>query len=312
MSFLEVRGLRKVYGDAAAVDGVDFAVEKGEVFGLLGPNGAGKSTTISMISGLLRPTGGAIILKGQDVTRDATAVKEVLGLVPQDIALYPTLTARENLTFWGRMYGISGTLLTERVNQALEYAGLADRAKDRIDTYSGGMKRRINIAAALVHRPELLIMDEPTVGIDPQSRNHILETVLSLNKEGITVIYTSHYMEEVEEICSRVAIMDHGKIIAAGTTEELRRTVGDADRIDVGLSETAAASVIDELRGIPGVAEVTPLNGTVTVLVKEGHEKVSQVLDVLKRAGCRVKSVSIQEPNLESVFLRLTGRALRD
>ena len=312
MSFLEVRGLRKVFGDVVAVDGVDFSVQKGEIFGLLGPNGAGKSTIISMISGLLRPTGGAIVLKGQDVTRNAAVIKDVLGLVPQDVALYPTLTARENLSFWGRMYGLSGNLLSERVDQALEYAGLTDRAKERIDTYSGGMKRRINIAAALVHRPELLIMDEPTVGIDPQSRNHILETVLSLNKEGITVIYTSHYMEEVEYLCSRIAIMDHGKIIVAGTTEELRRTVGDADRVDVSLGETAKPSVLDELRNIAGVVEVTSLNGTVTVLLKEGHQKVAQILDVLKRGSSRVKSVSIQEPNLESVFLRLTGRALRD
>ena len=311
MSFLDVRGLRKVFGDVVAVDGVDLSVEKGEVFGLLGPNGAGKSTTISMIAGLLRPTGGAIFLNGQDVTRNTAIVKEALGLVPQDLALYPTLTARENLFFWGRMYGLTGSLLSERVDQALEYAGLADRAKDRIDHYSGGMKRRINIAAALVHRPELLIMDEPTVGIDPQSRNHILETVLSLNKEGITVIYTSHYMEEVEYLCNRIAIMDHAKIIAVGSTEDLRRMVGDADRIEVGVSDVSTAT-LHELRGIPGIVEVTSLNGTVTVLVKEGHERVTQVLDVLKRDGSRVKSVSIEEPNLESVFLRLTGRALRD
>lgn len=312
MSFLEVRSLRKTFGDSVAVDGISFAIEKGKVFGLLGPNGAGKSTTISMISGLLRPTGGAIFLKGRDVTQDPASVKESLGLVPQEVALYPTLSARENLSFWGKMYGLTGPLLKERVDQALDYAGLADRAGERIDTYSGGMKRRINIAAALVHRPEILIMDEPTVGIDPQSRSHILETVLSLNKEGITVIYTSHYMEEVEYLCSRIAIMDHGKLIACGTAEELRQTVGDADKVDVSLSETAPAVVLDELRGIAGVSEVTSLNGTVTILIKEGPEKVAQILDIMRRNSCRVKSVSIQEPNLESVFLRLTGRALRD
>ncbi|MGE5579365.1 MAG: ATP-binding cassette domain-containing protein [Bacillota bacterium] len=311
MSFLEVRELRKTYKDVVAVDGAHFYIEKGEVFGLLGPNGAGKSTTISMVAGLLRPSGGSIMLKGKDVTSNPSFVKNVLGLVPQDVALYPTLTASENLYFWGRMYGLGGSLLKERVEQALQYAGLTERAKDRIETYSGGMKRRINIAAALVHRPELLIMDEPTVGIDPQSRNHILETVLSLNKEGITVIYTSHYMEEVEYLCSRVAIMDHGKVIATGTTEELRRLAGDADRLDVAASDITEA-VIAELKGIAGVTEVTSQNGTVTVMVKDGHEKVSQVLDVLKRGGARVKSVSILEPNLESVFLRLTGRALRD
>ena len=311
MSFLEVRSLRKTYGDVNAVDGVDFSVEQGEVFGLLGPNGAGKSTAISMIAGLVQPGGGAIILKGEDVTRNPARVKEVLGLVPQDVALYPTLTARENLFFWGRMYGLGGAQLKERVEKALEYAGLSDRAKDRIDTYSGGMKRRINIAAALVHRPELLIMDEPTVGIDPQSRNHILETVLSLNKEGITVIYTSHYMEEVEYLCSRIAIMDHGKVIAIGSKDELRQMVGDADKVDVAASDVSEAT-LDELKGAPGVVDVTSVNGTVSVLVKEGHEKVAQILDVFRRSGSRVKSVSIQEPNLESVFLRLTGRALRD
>lgn len=311
MSFLRVQGLSKHYGDLRAVDGVDFEVEQGEVFGLLGPNGAGKSTTISMISGLLRPTGGSIILKGDDVTRNPDRVKEVLGLVPQDVALYPTLTARENLFFWGRMYGLGGALLKDRVDQALRYAGLADRAKDRIDTYSGGMKRRINIAAALVHRPELLIMDEPTVGIDPQSRNHILETVLALNKEGITVVYTSHYMEEVEYLCSRIAIMDHGKVIAMGTTPELRRMVGDADKIEVAVSGLEPEA-LDEARGVSGVVEVTAVDGTITVLVKDGHEKVAQILEVLKRSGSRVKSVNIEEPNLESVFLHLTGRALRD
>jgi len=311
VSLLEVRGLRKTFKDVVAVDGADFSIEKGEVFGLLGPNGAGKSTTISMIAGLLRPSDGSIILKGKGVTSNPALVKDVLGLVPQDVALYPTLTARENLYFWGRMYGLRGSLLKERVEEALQYAGLTDRANDRIDTYSGGMKRRINIAAALVHRPELLIMDEPTVGIDPQSRNHILETVLSLNKEGITLIYTSHYMEEVEYLCSRVAIMDHGKVIASGTTDELRRLAGDADRLDVAVSDVTEAA-IEELKGIAGVIEVTSLNGTVTVMAKDGHEKVSQVLDVLKRGGAKVKSVSIVEPNLESVFLRLTGRALRD
>lgn len=311
MSLLEVKALRKEYQSVVAVDGIDFAVEQGEVFGLLGPNGAGKSTAISMICGLLTPTGGSILLKGKDVTKRMGEVKGVLGLVPQDIALYSSLSASENLYFWGRMYGLGGTLLKERVSKALEYAGLSDRAKDRIDTYSGGMKRRINVAVALVHRPELLIMDEPTVGIDPQSRNHILETVLSLNKQGITVIYTSHYMEEVEYLCSRIAIMDHGKIIAMGTKDELRKMVGDADRVEVAAAGLSPAA-LDEIRGIPGVVDVASLDGAMTVLVKEGHERVAQILDVVRRSGSRVTSVSIQEPNLESVFLRLTGRALRD
>lgn len=311
MSLIEVRGLRKEYGKVVAVGGVDFRVDKGEIFGLLGPNGAGKSTTISMIAGLVTPTAGSIFLHGKDVTKAPHRMKEVLGLVPQDIALYPSLTARENLFFWGRMYSLPGPLLRERVEEALEYAGLKDRANDRIDTYSGGMKRRINIAAALLHRPELLIMDEPTVGIDPQSRSHILETVQRLNREDVTVLYTSHYMEEVEYLCSRIAIMDHGAIIAEGTLEELRSTVGDTDSVELTLSD-APGSLAEEIAGLPGVLQAKKVDSTITTLVKDGHERVAAILETVYRAGVKVRSIQIVEPNLESVFLKLTGRALRD
>ncbi|HHY45054.1 MAG TPA: ABC transporter ATP-binding protein [Firmicutes bacterium] len=311
VSLIEVRGLRKEYGKVVAVGGVDFRVDKGEIFGLLGPNGAGKSTTISMIAGLVTPTAGSIFLHGKDVTKAPHRMKEVLGLVPQDIALYPSLTARENLFFWGRMYSLPGPLLRERVEEALEYAGLKDRANDRIDTYSGGMKRRINIAAALLHRPELLIMDEPTVGIDPQSRSHILETVQRLNREDVTVLYTSHYMEEVEYLCSRIAIMDHGAIIAEGTLEELRSTVGDTDSVELTLSD-APGSLAEEIAGLPGVLQAKKVDSTITTLVKDGHERVAAILETVYRAGVKVRSIQIVEPNLESVFLKLTGRALRD
>lgn len=311
MSLIEVRGLRKEYGKVVAVGGVDFRVDKGEIFGLLGPNGAGKSTTISMIAGLVTPTAGSIFLHGKDVTKAPHRMKEVLGLVPQDIALYPSLTARENLFFWGRMYSLPGPLLRERVEEALEYAGLKDRANDRIDTYSGGMKRRINIAAALLHRPELLIMDEPTVGIDLQSRSHILETVQRLNREDVTVLYTSHYMEEVEYLCSRIAIMDHGAIIAEGTLEELRSTVGDTDSVELTLSD-APGSLAEEIAGLPGVLQAKKVDSTITTLVKDGHERVAAILETVYRAGVKVRSIQIVEPNLESVFLKLTGRALRD
>lgn len=311
MSLIEVRGLRKEYGKVVAVGGVDFRVDKGEIFGLLGPNGAGKSTTISIIAGLVTPTAGSIFLHGKDVTKAPHRMKEVLGLVPQDIALYPSLTARENLFFWGRMYSLPGPLLRERVEEALEYAGLKDRANDRIDTYSGGMKRRINIAAALLHRPELLIMDEPTVGIDPQSRSHILETVQRLNREDVTVLYTSHYMEEVEYLCSRIAIMDHGAIIAEGTLEELRSTVGDTDSVELTLSD-APGSLAEEIAGLPGVLQAKKVDSTITTLVKDGHERVAAILETVYRAGVKVRSIQIVEPNLESVFLKLTGRALRD
>lgn len=311
MSLIEVRGLRKEYKELVAVHDVDFRVDKGEVFGLLGPNGAGKSTTISMIAGLVTPTSGTLLLHGQDVTKTPHKIKEVLGLVPQDVSLYPTLTARENLYFWGRMYSLSGAVLRERVEEALEYAGLKDRANHRIDTYSGGMKRRINIAAALLHKPEFLIMDEPTVGIDPQSRNHILETVLNLNREGITVLYTSHYMEEVEYLCSRIAIMDRGKIIAEGTLEELRTTVGDADSVELVLSD-APDSLVEEIGNLPGVLQAKKVDNAIIALVQDGHEKVVSILEAVSRSGAKVRSVNIDEPNLESVFLKLTGRALRD
>jgi ABC-2 type transport system ATP-binding protein len=311
MDFLEVKGLRKEFKEIVAVDNVSFSVMTGEVFGLLGPNGAGKSTTISMLCGLLTPNAGSIYLKGEEVTRKPSEVKRVLGLVPQDVALYPSLTARENLTFWGRMYGLSGSLLSERVNEALEYCGLTDRAGDRIETFSGGMKRRINIGAALLHKPELLIMDEPTVGIDPQSRNHSLDTVLRLNSEGVTVIYTSHYMEEVEQLCSRIAIMDYGKVIAMGTKDELAKTVGDADKLEIAVGESVVPA-LKEIEAIPGVQSVADGSGLVTVLVKGGHERLPQILEVLSRSGAKIRSVNITEPNLESVFLSLTGRALRD
>lgn len=311
MDFLELWDLRKEFGNTVAVDGISFSVQQGEVFGLLGPNGAGKSTTISMLCGLLTPTAGKIYLKGKEVTRTSQEIKKVLGLVPQDVALYPSLTARENLTFWGKMYGLSGSVLAERVDEALEYCGLSDRAKDRIETYSGGMKRRINIGAALLHKPELLIMDEPTVGIDSQSRTHILDTVLRLNAEGVTVIYTSHYMEEVEHLCSRVAIMDRGKVLALGTKEELAKMVGDADKIEIAVGESVVPA-LKEIEAIPEVQSVSDGSGVVTVLVKQGHERLPQILEVLLRAGVKVRSVNITEPNLESVFLSLTGRALRD
>lgn len=314
MVFLEVTDLRKEFNNIVAVDDVSFSVYPGEVFGLLGPNGAGKSTTISMLCGLLTPTAGSISLKGSEVTKKTAEIKKLLGLVPQDVSLYPTLTAKENLVFWGRMYGLGGSLLAERVRETLDYCGLSDRANDRIDTYSGGMKRRVNIGAALLHKPELLIMDEPTVGIDPQSRSHILDTVLRLNSEGVTVIYTSHYMEEVEHLCNRVAIMDYGKIIALGTKEELAKSVGDADRLDIEVTEVAEnlLPVLSEIHGLSGVQSVANSDGLVTVLVKDGHERLPQVFEVLSRNGVKVKSVNITEPNLESVFLSLTGRALRD
>jgi ABC-2 type transport system ATP-binding protein len=332
-ALVEVSGLVKKFGENTAVDGVSFEIREGEVFGLLGPNGAGKTTTISMISCLIAPTSGTVTVDGLSAATDATKVKSALGVIPQEIALYPTLTALENLRFWGRMYGLSGALLEERVAEALETAGLADRAKERVETYSGGMKRRINIAAGIMHRPRLLIMDEPTVGIDPQSRNHILETVKGLNERGMTVLYTSHYMEEVEFLCDRVGIVDHGRLIALGTIDELRRLVGDENVISVRVAELPDG-VMESLRAVPlvdGVTSTTPKaemaaagaepegaaatddrSVTIEVLSRDSGAVVADVVAVLGRAGARVLAVEVREPNLESVFLHLTGTSLRD
>lgn len=309
---VRVEGLVKRFGDLVAVDHVEFAIAEGEVFGLLGPNGAGKTTSISMISGLLDPTEGDVLVDGHSVRKEPVAVKRVLGVVPQEIALYPTLTARENLTFWGRMYGLSGKGLSSAVDEALELAGLADRAKERIEKYSGGMKRRINIAAGILHKPRVLLMDEPTVGIDPQSRNHILEQVKALNEAGMTVLYTSHYMEEVEFLCDRVAIVDHGKVIAMGTIDELRKLVGNADIVRVGVDESIADSAIEAVRAVPGVEKVERLDSTLEILAADGGGVLAAIVTALTTAGEKIHSAEVIEPNLESVFLHLTGKSLRD
>lgn len=311
MSFVDVRDLCKSFGELKAVDRVSFTVNQGEVFGLLGPNGAGKSTLISMMTTLLNQDQGEILVDGISIKKEPMEVKKVLGLVPQEIALYPTLTARENLEFWGKMYGLRRNTLKQRVEEALEIAGLQDRAKGRVETFSGGMKRRINIAAALLHKPKLLIMDEPTVGIDPQSRNHILETVLRLNKEGMTVVYTSHYMEEVEYLCNRIAIMDHGKIIAMGTKDELGKLVGDRDAVSIDV-HTLGSGVIEKLKGVRGIENVTVEDHTIRIITKEAEAILAKAISIIDAERCRIQSMHVEEPNLESVFLHLTGRALRD
>ncbi len=318
---LVVYGLEKRFGELAAVDGIDFTVREGEIFGLLGPNGAGKTTAISMISCLLAPDAGDILVDGHSVQHEALAVRRVLGVVPQEIALYPTLTAAENLRFWGRMYGLSGTALEDAVSYGLAMAGLEDRAKVRIETFSGGMKRRINIAAGVLHRPRVLLMDEPTVGIDPQSRNHILDSVRQLNAEGMTIVYTSHYMEEVEALCDRIAIVDHGRLIALGTLDELRALVGDADRIHIQIegAEDAQAEpsaemfvAMEEVRRVEGVLRVEAVGGAIEVLAGEAAEVLAGVVEGLGRAGARLRAIEVVEPDLEGVFLHLTGRGLRD
>ena len=311
---LVAQDLHKHFGEVKAVQGVSFQIAAGEIYSLLGPNGAGKTTTISMLTGLLTPTRGDAIIDGYSVVEDANRVKEVIGVVPQEIALYPSITARENLSFWGKMYGLRGKTLHERVAAALELACLTERADDKVSTFSGGMKRRLNIAVGLLHRPKIIFMDEPTVGIDPQSRRRILDTVKQLNAQGMTVLYTTHYMEEAEELSHRIGIIDHGKLIAQGTLTELTRRVGELDTVQlyVDSGEHAIEACAASLRKLPAVDKAFGENGHLIVQTPEANAVLPPVIAHLTQAGVAIKSLRIQEPDLEAVFLHLTGRALRD
>lgn len=310
---LEAQNLVKKYGDFTAVDGISFAVQEGEIFSLLGPNGAGKTTTISMLSTLFAPTAGDATVGGHSVTREPMAVKQVIGVVPQEIALYDDLSARENLIFWGQMYGLSGKALNARIDEVLAQIGLADRAKNRVKTYSGGMKRRVNIGVGLLHRPRLLFMDEPTVGIDPQSRRAILDTVKELNRQGMTVLYTTHYMEEAQELSDRVGIIDHGQLIALGTQAELTRQVGQTDTLVLHIGENDdPGPLIEALRGVPGVLVAEATDHEIAIVTPSAEEILAPVVAKASEHGLKIRSMEISEPNLEAVFLHLTGRALRD
>jgi ABC-2 type transport system ATP-binding protein len=308
---IQVQNLHKKFGDLRAVDGIDFEVQRGEIFSLLGPNGAGKTTTISMISCLLQPTEGDVLVMGKSIRHEPQAVKAMLGVVPQEIAVYEDLSASENLNFWGKMYGMRGSDLRNRVDEVLGLIGLVDRQKGRVGKFSNGMKRRLNIGIALLHKPALIIMDEPTVGIDPQSRRSILDGVLQLNREGATVLYTTHYMEEAQELSDHIAIMDHGKLIAFGTHEELVKIIGGLDRITLTLSE-ASLQTLEAWKAVPSVQQVTAEDGKISLLAEESNLVLPQLIEAATTAGVRVTSIDIQEPNLESVFLHMTGRALRD
>ena len=311
MNAIETMQLKKNFAAFAAVRGLDFAVQSGEIFSLLGPNGAGKSTTIAMLSGLLTPTSGDAAIRGYSVTRQASQAKAQLGVVPQEIALYPDLTARENLLFWGRMYGLRGAELKTRVDEVLTLIDLSDRQHDRIEKFSGGMKRRVNIGAALLHCPQVIIMDEPTVGIDPQSRRHILDSVKELNRQGMSVLYTTHYMEEAAELSDHIAIMDQGQIIASGTHAELIRLVGEQTRIELSLN-APADTLLPAWRAAPGVNRCDALDGKAVVLVDDSNSTLPRLFEAASAADVRITAVDILEPNLEMVFLHLTGRALRD
>jgi ABC-2 type transport system ATP-binding protein len=308
---IEIKDLYKDFGDVQAVRGVSLEIEAGSVFSLLGPNGAGKSTTISVISGLLRPTKGDAEVLGYSITKSPLKAKSNIGVVPQDIALYEDLTARENLTFWGSMYGLRGTELSQRVDDILELTELTERQKDKVEKYSGGMKRRLNIGVALLHKPRIVIMDEPTVGIDPQSRRKILDSVKALNREGMTVLYTTHYMEEAQELSDKIAIIDQGKVIAQGAHEELVRIVGELDRIELAFS-TSIEQQIDSWASLPGVKSITPDTDKATLLAEDSDQVLPYLFEAAAKDHLRITSVTVHEPNLETVFLHLTGRALRE
>ena len=308
---LEVSKLSKSFGSNVAVKEVSFQVHQGDSFGLLGPNGAGKSTTIAMITGLLIADDGDVILNGQSLRKNPRYVKQRIGLVPQGIALYDHLTAEENLHFWGNVYGVSGLQLKDNIEWCLDVAGLKEYRKQAVKKYSGGMMRRLNIAVGMIHRPEVLIMDEPTVGIDPQSRNHILETVKTLNKNGMTVIYTSHYMEEVEFLCTRLAIMDHGQMIAYGAIDDVRQLAGALSTITMEVSGDLAP-VEEALRQDLTFRQVAVDNQKLMLQVQDAGVGISKAVFVLNRFQMQPQRIDIAQPNLETAFLHLTGRQLRD
>jgi len=323
---IETHDLAKTYKSAdgkevLAVRGIDLKVRKGEIFSLLGPNGAGKTTTISMISGLVKPTRGDAEIGGFSIIKQPLQAKRLMGVVPQEIALYNTLTGQQNLEFFGKMYGMRGGTLKARVDEMLDFVGLTDRQKDKVENYSGGMKRRLNVGVGLLHKPELIYMDEPTVGIDPQSRRRILDTVKELRDErGMTVLYTTHLMEEAQELSDRVGIMDHGEIIALGTQDELIQRVGEEDLLILKVSAGAVDEKLPQQlkREVPGVTQVLVEQneqdrvGHVKISAKRGRRALPDVIRLAEAAGVEVQSVEIREPDLEAVFLHLTGRALRD
>ena len=308
---IEIKNLVKRYGDFLAVDNIDLSIEDGEIFGLLGPNGAGKTTAINCIIGMQKQDKGKIILFGKEFDGNDGSIKKDIGIVPQDLALYMDLTCYENVSFFAKLYGLKGELLKSRVQEALEFTGLWDRRKDMTKKLSGGMKRRLNIACAIVHQPKLIIMDEPTVGIDPQSRNHILQAVKELNKKGSSIIYTSHYMEEVEELCSKIAIMDHGKVIAQGTKEELKAFVTVEEKIEFELS-SINYTLIDCIKQVYGVRECAYKDNVLIAISEKNSKNLSKIIDCISATDVDILSMNIEKPTLETVFLTLTGRTLRN
>lgn len=311
MSIIEIKNVTKRFNDKLVLDNVSYEVEKGEIFGFIGPNGAGKSTLINIMTSLLEPDSGTVKICGYDILKESIKAKECIGYVPQDISLLEELTAYDNLEFFGAFYGLKGKQLKERIKEALEVTGLLDKKKEKVKKFSGGMKRRLNIAAAIMHHPKVLIMDEPTVGVDPQSRNHIFNFTKNICKEwGTTVIYTSHYMEEVEELCKRVFIVDLGREIAYGSKEEIKSSVFPNNKVIIEASGITAELIlnISKISGILNVKE----NQDSIILTIDSNFKLNSVLLILEENKINIKKISYEEAKLEDVFLALTGKTLRD
>lgn len=310
-NLLTVRNLTKSFKENTVLKGISFEVRRGEVLCILGPNGAGKSTTINILTAALKSDGGEIRFKDRKIGGQLTAYKQAMGIVPQDIALYEELSAERNLRFFASLYGLHGAALNKAVDEALVFAGLDDRRHDKVKTFSGGMKRRLNIACAIAHRPELVIMDEPTVGIDPQSRNHILDSIKKLRDGGMTVIYTTHYMEEVEAISSRIIIMDHGAIIAEGTKESLKEDIENEKRYTIEVEENGKIKN-SEFYAVEGVKSVKTEGDTIEITSLKGVENLDRIIALLSDRGEKIRNITSESASLEMVFLKLTGRKLRD
>jgi ABC-2 type transport system ATP-binding protein len=309
---LHVKGLRKTFGTTVAVDGVSLGAARGETVGLLGPNGAGKTTTVSMIAGLLRPDTGEVLIDGRPLRGDTDPIKRQIGLVPQDLALYDELPAIDNLTFFAALYNLDGPPARKAIARALELVGLADRARDKVRAFSGGMKRRLNLAVALLHDPQILLLDEPTVGVDPQSRNAIFDNLETLKAQGKTLLYTTHYMEEAERLCDRLVIVDHGRVIADDTLSGLHRLAPAANILTVELDDGKDGLDLDGLRALAGIDSVEKKGGVLKVAVHDLTSNTPPILQWLADHGHSWQHVTNERATLESLFLTLTGRSLRD
>lgn len=312
--FLKVQNLVKNYGDFCAVDDLSFSVKEGEIFGLLGPNGAGKSTTMNVITSLSDFGKGSVAVDGMDIVKEKEKVRKIIGMVPQDIALYQFLTAEENVKFFASLYGLKGKELNDAAREALEFVGLSDRAKMKPKKMSGGMKRRLNIACGIAHHPKLIIMDEPTVGVDAQSREHILNSIKILRERGATVIYTSHYMNEVESICDRIAIIDHGKFVACGTEQELISSVSDSKVLKIATkikSDFPVDNLISELSALPDVKKARIDEEKIILEINKSHKDFALYIEHITKRGLPIINITSESINLEDVFIALTGRELR-